>query len=113
MSRSWPRTSWLAALLEEMKEEHPCVGDVRSIGLLGCIELVKDRSTKEPFGQYAGTDAQMARLGTFLREHGVYTYLWRNLLHTNPPLCVTEEQLREVFGVVNEALAMMDELVVD
>ncbi len=98
----------LAGLLEEMKEEHPCVGDVRSLGLLGCIELVKDRASKEPFGQYAGTDAQMAQLGAFLRARGVYTYLWRNLLHTNPPLCVTEEQLRDVFGVVNEALALMD-----
>jgi taurine---2-oxoglutarate transaminase len=75
---------------------------------LGCIELVKDRTTKEPFGQYAGTDAQMAGLAAFLRERGVYTVVWRNLLHTNPPLCVTEEQLREAFAVVNEALTTMD-----
>jgi taurine--2-oxoglutarate transaminase len=101
----------LGGLLEEMKAEHPCVGDVRSFGLLGCIELVRDRTTKEPFGQYAGTDTQMGRLGARLRELGVYTYIWRNLLHTNPPLCVTEEQLREVFAVVNEALVIMDELV--
>jgi taurine--2-oxoglutarate transaminase len=102
----------LAELLEEMKAEHPCVGDVRSIGLLGCLELVKDRGSKEPLGQYAGTSPEMAKLGTFLRERGVYTYLWRNLVHTNPPLCVTEEQLREVFAVVSDGLGMMDELVV-
>jgi taurine--2-oxoglutarate transaminase len=101
----------LAELLEEMKAEHPCVGDVRSIGLLGCLELVKDRGSKEPLGQYAGTSPEMAKLGAILRERGVYTYLWRNLVHTNPPLCVTEEQLREVFAVVSEGLGMMDELV--
>jgi taurine--2-oxoglutarate transaminase len=95
-----------------MKAGHPCVGAVRSIGLRGCIELVKDRMTKEPFGQYAGMDAQMARLGAFLREQGVYTYIWRNLLHTNPPLCVTEGQLREAFVVVDEALVMMDTLAI-
>jgi taurine--2-oxoglutarate transaminase len=98
----------LAELLQEMKAEHPCVGDVRSIGLLGCIELVKDRTSKEPLGQYAGTDAVMARLGAFLRERGVYTYIWRNLVHTNPPLCVTEQELREAFALVSEGLGIVD-----
>ena len=62
-------------------------------------------------GQYSGTVPDMARLNAVLRERGVYTYIWRNLLHTNPPLCVTEAQLREVFAVVNDALALMDEMV--
>jgi taurine--2-oxoglutarate transaminase len=101
----------LAHLLSEMQAEHLCVGDVRSLGLLGCIELVKDRRTKEPFGHYAGTDATMAKLAGFLRNRGVYTYIWRNLLHTNPPLCVTEAQLREVFAIVSEGLALLDSLV--
>jgi taurine--2-oxoglutarate transaminase len=101
----------LAQLLAEMQAEHPCVGEVRSIGLLGCIELVQDRESKAPFGRYAGADATMVQLGNFLRTHGVYTYIWRNLLHTNPPLCVTETELREVFAVVSEGLGMLDKLV--
>lgn len=98
----------MAALMAELKDEHPCVGDVRAIGLLGCIELVKDRATREPMGQYAGAGPEMAQLGAYLRSRGVYTYLWRNLLHTNPPLCVTEAQLREAFAIVNDALELMD-----
>lgn len=35
-------------LHHEMKAKHKCVGDVRSIGLFGCLELVKNRKTKEP-----------------------------------------------------------------
>lgn len=101
----------LASLLAETKAEHPCVGDVRSIGLLGCIELVRSRTTKAPLGQYAGLGPEMQRLGAHLRERGVYTYLWRNLLHTNPPLCVTEAELRSVFEIVNDALALMDDIV--
>lgn len=99
----------LAELLAALRAAHPCVGDVRSLGLLGCVELVKNPKTKEPFGLYAGADATMAKLGTFLRDRGVYTYLWRNLLHTNPPLCVTEAQLRAVFAVVDEGLTLLDQ----
>ena len=99
----------MAALMEELKAEHACVGDVRAIGLLGCIELVRDRQTKEPLGPFMGSSPETARLGAYLRERGVYTYIWRNLLHTNPPLTVTPEQLQEVFAIINDALALMDE----
>lgn len=42
----------LGEILEEMKEKHPCVGDVRYIGLFSAIELVKDKKTKEPLVPY-------------------------------------------------------------
>jgi taurine--2-oxoglutarate transaminase len=87
------------------------VGDVRSIGLFGCVELVKDRKTREPMAPYTGGGPEMTRLGAFLKEKGVYAFTWRNLLHTNPPLIVTEAQLREVFEIINEALAITDEAV--
>jgi len=98
----------LADLLDELKAEHPAIGDVRSIGLLGCIELVKNRESKEPLAPYTGGGEVMPKLAAYLREHGVYTYVWRNLLHTNPPLCVTEEQLRAVMAIVNDALTIAD-----
>ena len=98
----------MAELLDELKAEHPSVGDVRSIGLLGCLELVKDRETKEPLAPYTGGGEVMPKIAAYLRAHGVYTYVWRNLLHTNPPLCVTEAELREVMAIVNDALALAD-----
>lgn len=101
----------LADLHEELMAEHPSVGDVRSIGLLGCIELVKDRESKEPLAPYTGGGEVMPKIAAYLREHGVYTYIWRNLLHTNPPLCVTEAELRAVMAIVNDALMIADEAV--
>lgn len=98
----------LADLLNELNAEHPSVGDVRSIGLLGCLELVRDRETKEPLAPYSGGGEVMPKIAAYLREHGVYTYVWRNLLHTNPPLCVSAAELREVMAVVNDALALAD-----
>lgn len=99
----------LAELHDELKTEHPSIGDVRSIGLLGCIELVRDQESKEPLAPYTGGGDVMPRIAAYLREHGVYTYLWRNLLHTNPPLCVTETELRETMAIVNDALSIADE----
>lgn len=101
----------MAELMEDLKAEHPSVGDVRNIGLFGAIELVKNRQTKEPMAPYTGGGAEMTKLGAYLKEKGIYAFTWRNLLHTNPPLIVTEAQLREVFGIINEALAITDEAV--
>jgi taurine--2-oxoglutarate transaminase len=101
----------MSGLLDDLKAEHPSVGDVRNIGLFGCIELVKNRRTKEPMAPYVGASPEMTQLGAYLREQGVYNFTWRNTLHTNPPLTVTEAQLREVFEIINKALEIADEAV--
>jgi len=101
----------MAGLLDDLKAEHPSVGDVRNIGLFGVIDLVKNRQTKEPMAPYVGTSPEMTKLGAYLKENGVYNFTWRNMLHANPPLCVTEVELRGVFEIINQALAITDEAV--
>jgi taurine--2-oxoglutarate transaminase len=91
--------------------QHPCVGDVRNIGLFGCIELVKNRKTKEVMGPYVGADPHVAKMNAYVKDHGVYAFQWKNFLHTNPPLCVTESELKEVFGILDNALYITDEAV--
>ncbi len=98
----------MTGLMDDLKAEHPSVGDVRNIGLFGCIELVKNRQTKEPMAPYVGASPEMTQLGVYLREQGVYNFTWRNMLHTNPPLTVTESELREVFEIINKALEITD-----
>ena len=94
-----------------MKEKHPSVGDVRSIGLFGVLELVRDRRTKEPMAPFNGTSPEMQSLGAFFREHGMYAFLNWNNVFTNPPLCITEEQLRESFAIIDRALEITDRAV--
>jgi len=101
----------MAGLMQGLQAKHPSVGEGRNIGLFGALELVKNRQTKEPMAPYAGASPEMAKLGAFLKEHGVYAFTWRNLLHTNPPLCTTETQLREVFEIIDAGLAIADEAV--
>jgi taurine---2-oxoglutarate transaminase len=98
----------LAGLHAEMKAKHPSVGDVRSIGLFGVLELVRDRKTKEPMAPFNGTSPEMAKLGAFLRDQGMYAFVNWNNLFTNPPLCITEQQLREAFAIIDRALEITD-----
>jgi taurine---2-oxoglutarate transaminase len=101
----------MAALLADLKAKHPSVGDVRSIGLFGIVELVRDRKTREPLAPYNGTSPEMQKLAAFFREHGFYTFVRWNNFFTNPPLCITAEQLREGFEIIDRALAITDEAV--
>jgi taurine--2-oxoglutarate transaminase len=93
---------------ERMAERHPSVGLCRNIGLFGVLELVKSRDTMEPLSPFNQTNAVMGRVNRFLLDNGVFTMIRWNHLMTNPPLCITEEQLGEAFDVVDEALEIAD-----
>jgi taurine--2-oxoglutarate transaminase len=95
-------------LMKELKEKHPSVGDIRSIGLFGAIELVKNRKTKEPMAPFNGTSEPMTKIGAFLKENGIYAFIHNNILHTNPPLVVKENELREAFKIIDQALFIAD-----
>ena len=98
----------MAELHAHMKAKHPSVGDVRSIGLFGVLELVRNRKTREPMAPFNGTSPEMQKLGAFLREQGMYAFVNWNNLFTNPPLCITEPQLREAFAIIDRALEITD-----
>jgi taurine---2-oxoglutarate transaminase len=98
----------LSSLHAEMKAKHPSVGDVRSIGLFGVLEIVKNRKTKEPMAPFNATSPEMQKLGAYFREHGMYVFINWNNLFTNPPLCITEPQLRDAFQVIDKALEITD-----
>ena len=99
----------LAELLDEMKEMHPCVGDVRHIGLFSCVELVKDKATKEPLVSYGkDTEGIMAKVIGLLKERRFMTYSHENMVFVCPPLIITEEQLREELEILDEVLGVVD-----
>lgn len=101
----------MAGLLRGVKEKHPSVGDVRSIGLFGVIELVKNRETREPLAPFNGNSAPMTELGAFLKANGLAAFLHWNNLFTNPPLIINEAQLREAFSIIDAGLAITDRAV--
>ena len=94
----------LVALHADLAARHPSVGATRSIGLFGVIELVRNRQTMEPLAPFNGTSPEMAALAAFFREHGLFTFVRWNYFFTNPPLCITEAELREGFGIIDAGL---------
>ena len=98
----------LKELLGGLQERHPSVGTVRSIGLFGVFELVRSRDTMEPMAPFNGSSPEMGALDAQLRADGLYTMLHWNQVFTNPPLCITEEQLREGFAIIDKALDATD-----
>ncbi|MDP4177893.1 MAG: aminotransferase class III-fold pyridoxal phosphate-dependent enzyme [Bacillota bacterium] len=99
----------LGEKLEEMKVSHPCVGDVRYIGLFSAVELVKDKETKEPLVSYGkDPDGIMGKIIGKLKERKFMTYSHENMILVAPPLIITEEQLKEELVKLDEVLGIVD-----
>ncbi len=101
----------LKRLLTDLGEAHPSVGEVRSIGLFGILELVRDRKTKEPMTPWNGTSPEMSALRQYCLDHGLFLYTHWHTVLIIPPLIITEEQLREGFAILDEALKITDRAV--
>ena len=100
-------------LLADLATRHPSVGAVRSIGLFGIVELIRSRRTREPLAPFNGTSDEMAALGRFFRQEGLYTFVRWNTFFTNPPLCIKEPELLEGFGIMERGLEITDKTVKD
>ena len=107
-----------ARLGERMREmhqrlaaEHPSVGATRNLGLFGIIDLVRSRDPWTPLTPFNGTSDEMKAIGRFFREHGLYTMIANNSIHTNPPLCITEDELAQGFEIIDSALDIADQAV--
>lgn len=97
-------------MLDELVERHPSIGEVRSIGLFGAIELVKDRRTKEPAAPYGASSAEMNVVKKYLLDNGVFLYTHWNLILLIPPLIITEEQLAEGMSIIDKAITITDKI---
>ncbi len=102
----------LGELLEELKAKHPCVGDVRYIGLFSAVELVKDRATREALVPY-GRDPEgiMGKIIGMLKARRFMTFSHENIILVAPPLIITGEQLREELAKLDEVLAEVDRMI--
>lgn len=101
----------LARHHQDLKARHPSVGAVRNIGLFGVIDLVRRRDPYTPMTSYNGDSDEMKAIRAFVRDQGMFTMFHWNSIDTNPPLCVTEDQLAEGFAIIDRALDIADQAV--
>ena len=102
----------LGEILEKMKSDHPCVGDVRYIGLFSAVELVKSKETREPIVPY-GRDPEgiMPKINGMLKEKRFMTFTHENNILVAPPLIITADQLHEELAKLDEVLYKVDEMI--
>ncbi|NQW37197.1 MAG: aminotransferase class III-fold pyridoxal phosphate-dependent enzyme [Flavobacteriales bacterium] len=102
---------YMEAEVEKLKAKHPSIGDFRNTGLLGCIELVKNRKTKEPITEWnAKPDAMEVtnKMAAKIRELGMFTFVRWNWIFIAPPLNVSKEEVDEGLEIISQAIAIAD-----
>src|SRR5215208_4890530 len=94
--------------LRGLESRHALVGAHRNLGLFGIVELVRDRGRRTPLAPFGGTSEEMKRLSRLFRELGLYTFTRWHTFFTNPPLCITDGELREGFAIIDTALTRVE-----
>ncbi|HWV23060.1 MAG TPA: aspartate aminotransferase family protein [Thermomicrobiales bacterium] len=94
---------YLKEQLEQLRS-HPSVGDVRGVGLLQAIEVVKDKEKKTPF---AKNDTFCKALGEKMYNKGLITRTW-NIVHFAPPLVVTKDEIDRMVAITDESLTEVE-----
>ena len=95
--------SYMLDRLTSLKE-HPIIGDVRGLGLLCALDLVKDKTTKEPLGNIQGVEAKLAKR---LADNGLLTRA-KGFLFLTPPLTVTRSEVDEMVDIVADGISYIE-----
>lgn len=94
--------AYMKRRLTEMMDEHKCIGDVRGLGLLIGVEIVKDRAKKTPDPEMASKICRETfKRGVFTLNMGSYG---GKAIRVAPPLIVTEEQLDKIVEVLDKSM---------
>jgi len=91
--------------LQNIYEAHPLVGDVRGLGAMLTMEIVKDRESKEPFMEACSQITQETlKRGLITIRAGLYS----NCVRFLPPLNISDDEIDEAMGIVKEAIATVE-----
>ena len=97
--------------LAKIAERHPSVGEVRGLGVFWAVELVKDAATHEPLVPYNASGAAAKPMNDFAaacKKLGLWPMTHFNRTHVVPPCTITEAEVREGLGLLDEALDVAD-----
>lgn len=116
VNRAATMGAYIDGQMDKLKGKHPSLGDWRNTGMLGCIEVVKNRSTKEPMAPWNAKASElgpMKEVGAKIRELGMFTFVKWNFIFVAPPLTITKEQVDEGIAIISEALNITDKYYLD
>jgi taurine--2-oxoglutarate transaminase len=93
--------------MDRLKSRHPSVKEGRVIGLFGILELQRN-ALGELLVPFRGTHKALTALRKALLERGLFTLTWDSAVFCNPPLSISEPQLRDGFAILDSALSITD-----
>ena len=98
--------------LNELKARHRSIGDVRGIGMIWAVELVKNQKTKKYFNtmadKVAGVPMMVDKIGAEMMKKGVFLVSWVSHFVIAPPLIITKEEIEQGVKALDEALGIAD-----
>ncbi|HTR82490.1 MAG TPA: aminotransferase class III-fold pyridoxal phosphate-dependent enzyme [Bacteroidota bacterium] len=107
--------SYMGEKLNALKSRHPSIGEVRGLGLFWAVELVKNRTTKEPFNSYrdkiSGVPLLVDKVAGEMMKSGVFLQAWVSHFVIAPPLIITKEEIDFGVKALDDALRIADEQV--
>ena len=99
--------AYLDQCMEDLKTKHPSFGDWRNTGMLGAIELVKDKSTKEPMAPFNAKASELGPMKTVakkIRELGMFTFVKWNYIFVAPPLVISKSEIDKGVEILSKAI---------
>ncbi|QJT08349.1 aminotransferase class III-fold pyridoxal phosphate-dependent enzyme [Oceanidesulfovibrio marinus] len=96
------------AELEKLAKKHAYIGDVRGIGLFTCLEMVKDRESREPLTPWNGPAGPMAHVSKALLDNGIAAYIRWNYIFLTPPIIINETELMDAVARIDAALTQAE-----
>jgi taurine--2-oxoglutarate transaminase len=94
--------------LRGLAEKHPVIGEVRGMGVFWALDLVTDRTTREPLAPYGGTSEAMGALTKACVSRGLLPFTNFNRMHVVPPCVITEQDAAEGLAILDEAFSEID-----
>lgn len=103
VDQSAEKGAYMMSQLDQLRS-HPSVGDVRGLGLMGALDLVKNKETKEGWGK--GTTFS-SRLSQLVTERGLITRVW-DAMHFAPPIVITRDEIDRMVAIADESLTIAE-----
>ena len=98
--------------LSKMAQNHPSIGDIRGVGMFNGIELVKNRTTREPLVPFAakGDDSKpMTEMMAFAMNNGLYLSFFSNIIRLTPPINISETDMMTGLEILDQTLHIADQ----
>lgn len=111
LERAKEMGAYLDQKMLDLMEKHPSIGDWRNTGMMGCLELVKNRETKEPMAPWNAKGHEMGAMADVkkkIAELGMFTFVKWNFIFVMPPLIITKEQIDDGIEILSQAIAIAD-----